>query len=120
MAKIILIEDDPSVAILIGDVLLMKGYTVKRFARGNDYLTSFSEQCPTVVISDYQLPDLSVQELFPAIQTRYAPEIPKFIIISARSRTEIDLRSVEKFNPVFFEKPFLMREFLKSIQEICS
>lgn len=120
MAKIILIEDDPSVAILIGDVLQMKGHTVARFSRGADFVTTFFDQCPAIVISDYQLPDVSVYDLFKAVQARYAPESPRFIVISARPEKEVDLRTLEKFNPVFFEKPFLMREFLKTIEEICS
>jgi DNA-binding response OmpR family regulator len=120
MANIILIEDDPSVAILIGDILLMKGYNVCTFSRGNDFLGTIPEQCPTIVISDYQLPDLSVQELFQAIQARYAPETPRFIIISARSKAEVDLPIFEKFKPIFIEKPFLIREFIKSVEEICS
>lgn len=120
MAKIILIEDDPSVAILIGDVLQMKGYAIEKFSRGNDFLATPSEECPAIIISDYQLPDLSVLDLFQAVQNRYTPESPRFIIISARSRGEVDLRSLDPFKPIFFEKPFLMREFLRAIEEICS
>jgi two-component system response regulator TrcR len=117
MADIILIEDDPSVAILIGDILLMKGYSVRIFSRGNDFIGTIPEQCPAIVISDYQLPDLPVADLFQAIQERYTPEIPRFIIISARSKTEVDWPIIERFKALFIEKPFRLREFIKSIEE---
>jgi len=120
MANLVLIEDDLSVAILIGDILTIKGHTVQTFSSASNFFAAIPQQCPTIVISDYQLPDISIQDLFEAIQDYYSPKTPRFIIISARSRTEVPLESLYAYKPLFVEKPFSIKDFMHLVEEICS
>jgi DNA-binding response OmpR family regulator len=120
MIKIILLEDDPSVAVLLQSSLAIHGYSVDHYSKGTDFLNQMPPVAPAIVVSDYQLPDLTIYDLFTSIQAHYTDPLPRFLVISACKRPELNTVWLDYFEATYIEKPFKIADFIRTIKKISS
>jgi CheY-like chemotaxis protein len=117
MKKILIIDDEPHVSLLLKQFLERAGYSVDTALNGEQALVRFVEQMPDVLITDVQMPKMNGIELCETIACRY-PELSVFIILMT-SRTDRDIRLwVEQHSQIMLmEKPLSMRRLALQLSQ---
>jgi DNA-binding response OmpR family regulator len=113
--KILIVEDDSSLAQILRDNLLVDGFEVEWAARAEDALTLYRSFVPDLVILDVMLPDLSGFELGRVL--RHGGKTP-IIILSARGEKADKLQGLRLGADDYVTKPFDMEELVARIHTV--
>ena len=85
MPTILLVEDEPSLALIVKDSLESRGFRVDFAADGEAGLAQFRRQCPDIVVADVMMPRLDGFAL--AQQIRRENAAVPILFLTARSQT---------------------------------
>jgi class 3 adenylate cyclase len=116
--KILIVEDDLSVAKLELRLLQDQGYALKHVMTGAEALEALSDWRPAIIILDMVLPDMNgIQILTEAakIEDFYRPDV---IAVSARHELDMVYGAYESGVMDFVRKPFVNREFCVRVKAI--
>ena len=113
--RILIVEDDPSLAQIVRDNLLMDGFDVEWAPRAERALGLYRSFVPDLVLLDVMLPDLSGFEL--ARILRHGGKTP-IIILSARSEKADKLAGLRLGADDYMTKPFDMEELVARINTV--
>ncbi len=75
MARILIIDDEPSIRDTLGKILLLDGHEVEKAPDGRSGLAAVSARPPDLVITDIYMPEMDGIEFLLAL-TEAAPDIP--------------------------------------------
>jgi DNA-binding response OmpR family regulator len=113
--RVLVVEDDDSVADGIVDGLKNASFEAHRVATGADALTAVSSWAPDLILLDLGLPDMEGTDVCRAIRATSQTPI---IVVSARGE-EIDrVISLEMGADDYVVKPFGMRELVARIRAV--
>ena len=104
LGRVLVVDDQPEVALVLRDALEGFGYTVKVAVSGREALGLLSTYQPDVVLLDLSMPGLPGEAVLDEIRHR-APAVP--IIVVTGNRDEVlarDLLSAGAFD--YVPKPF--------------
>ncbi len=114
--RVLLIEDDPSVASSVRDGLSANGYTVDYVSNGTAGLAAVdSSPQPDIVLLDLGLPDVDGQDVCRSI--RADSQIP-IIVISARGDEVDKVVGLELGADDYLAKPFGIRELIARMRAV--
>lgn len=77
--RILLVDDEPSIRVLLSAVLKQAGYVVDVAEDGYAGLRSIQQDKPDIVITDLRMPNMNGFELLSVVRQRY-PELPTIAI----------------------------------------
>ena len=119
MSRILIIEDETVLRVLIKDVLENAGYEVATAADGNEGIQLFHEHPCDVVITDILMPEKEGLETILELN-RYSPETVIIAISGGGAGLGDDLLDMAKdFGARYaLKKPIVMRELVKLIQNM--
>ncbi len=114
MARILIVDDDPSIIEILGAYLRAEGHVVLTATNG----LAGREQLPHVdlAILDWMLPEISGIELARA-QRLAQPDFP-ILLLSARGEEEDKLRGLEIGADDYVTKPFSPREIIARVRAL--
>ena len=119
-ARILLVEDDPSVRRLVGRVLRSSGYQVREAAGMKEAveLATLGDASVDLIVADLMLPDGSGLELLDILRTR-DPEgrPPRTVLMSGYTRDEVAAEVLSNPEVRFLAKPFQVEELTAVVQE---
>ena len=113
--KVLLVEDDKSIAESVIASLQMAGLDVHHVMTGGDAITAASEMSPDVILMDLGLPDMDGLDASKAI--RETSSVP-IIIVSARGDELDRVLGLELGADDYVVKPFSQRELLARIRAV--
>ena len=113
-AKILLVEDDPSLGFVIKDNLLVKGYDVTLCADGEEGLKVFFENQFDLCILDVMMPKKDGFSLAQAIREKNQ-QVP-ILFITAKSMLEDKVHGFNAGGDDYIVKPFSMEELRLRIE----
>jgi DNA-binding response OmpR family regulator len=119
MSTILLIEDDPLLCQLIGEILTFSEYQVLTATDGRAALELLqaSNALPDVILSDLLMPPSSIIELFAAVRSqRQWTEIPFMILSSKAQLIAFGLEFPYEVDG-YIAKPFAIKDLLTSVQQ---
>jgi len=111
MSRILIIEDDPSVASALHDWLRDEGFVVDMATDSAQGLSSAQSGSYDVVVTDLQMPGLSGLEIIEQLQSARA-HLP-VILITAYHTTEAAIRAIKLGAYDYVVKPIDPSEFLR-------
>lgn len=114
--RILLLEDDPNLGILIEEHLCLQGYEVVRCPDGEQGLTSFSNGQYDLCLVDVMMPKLDGFAFAEKVRSRNA-EIP-IMFLTAKSLKEDKIRGFKIGCDDYLTKPFSIEELLLRILAI--
>ena len=114
-ASILLVEDDPGIALTLTDVLESNGYTVRTAGTGAEAKTFVDEMNPDLIILDLMLPDADGLVLCSDLKARADASI---IICSASTQTRDRVLSLKLGADDFIGKPFNIDELEARIEAV--
>jgi DNA-binding response OmpR family regulator len=113
MAHILIIEDEPDLAMGLRDNLEFEKHTVAHALKGEDGLRLVQQQPPDLVLLDIMLPDIDGFEV--CRRLRAAGLTMPILILSARSQEIDKVRGLELGADDYVTKPFSLRELLARV-----
>ncbi len=116
MPTILLVEDEPSLALIVQDSLESRGFTVDFAADGEAGLAQFRQRCPDIVVADVMMPRLDGFSL--AAQIRRENAGVPILFLTARSQTADVVRGFELGGNDYLKKPFSMDELIVRIRAL--
>ncbi|SFQ02014.1 response regulator transcription factor [Hymenobacter arizonensis] len=118
MPTILLIEDEPSLGLIVKDSLESRGFTVQYAADGEAGLQLFQLRCPDIVVADVMMPKLDGFSM--AEQIRRENATVPILFLTARSQPADVVRGFELGGNDYLKKPFSMDELIVRIKALLS
>ncbi|MCB0631626.1 MAG: response regulator transcription factor [Lewinella sp.] len=118
MAKILLVEDEPSLAMLIRDNLEQSDYEVVQAADGEQAIRLYREQKPDLIVLDVMLPRRDGFEVAGIIRT--ADRNTPILFLTSKARPRDVVRGFEAGGNDYLKKPFGLEELLIRMKVLLS
>lgn len=114
--RILLIEDDPALRMVIGETLEIEGFTCVCAQDGLDGLEKFSNDEFDVVVADIMMPRLDGLEMVSRMRQR--DTLIPIIFLTAKSSVDDVVAGFEIGGNDYLRKPFSMRELIVRIKAL--
>ena len=111
--KILVVEDEKSIAHFISTVLNNNGYEAMRARTGQEALAMVSSHCPDLIILDLGLPDMDGMDLLKNIRSWSGLPI---VVVSARSHERDKVAALDAGADDYLTKPFGTAELLARVR----
>jgi two-component system cell cycle response regulator CpdR len=111
MARILVVDDDEAMRLLLRAVLERQGYEVVEAENGYEGLLCYHAEPTDLVITDMEMPVMNGLELLQALQHAVPPAA--VIVISGNPHALTQARTL---TPHTFVKPFEPRQVLTAVQ----
>jgi two-component system phosphate regulon response regulator PhoB len=116
--RILLVEDEEPLTLLIRYNLEAEGYEVDAVARGDDADLRLREETPDLVLLDWMVPGLSGIELCRRIRARRETERLPIIMLTARGEEGDRVRGLATGADDYIVKPFSVPELLARVRAL--
>ncbi|HXB28772.1 MAG TPA: sigma-54 dependent transcriptional regulator [Puia sp.] len=115
MKKILVIDDDRDICLLLNRFLTRRGYEVIEMYTGKKALAWLDGNQPKLVMCDYRLGDMDAMEMLSSIKNKYA-DLPVIIITGySDMRTAVKVMKMGAYD--YITKPLLPDEIIHTIQQ---
>lgn len=113
---ILLVEDDPALALGLSDSLRFEGYRVVHTARGREAVELAATEEVNCVILDLMLPDVNGYQVCETI--RKADPLVPILMLTARGQEADKIRGLEAGADDYVTKPFSVGELVARIRAL--
>ncbi len=114
--KILIVEDDPNIALGLQEVLKSESFDVAVCRRGDQAIDTFHKEKPTLIVLDVMLPGLSGYQVCKQLR---AKKVSTPILMLTAKGQEIDkVVGLDLGADDYVTKPFGVRELLARIQAL--
>ncbi|HYI89411.1 MAG TPA: phosphate regulon transcriptional regulator PhoB [Beijerinckiaceae bacterium] len=113
--RILVVEDEESLTLLLRYNLEVAGYAVESVRRGDEAVLRLAEQMPDLVLLDWMLPGLSGVELCRRIRARKETERLPVIMLTARGEEADRVRGLATGADDYVVKPFSVPELVARV-----
>jgi two-component system phosphate regulon response regulator PhoB len=116
--RILVVEDEIDVALLITYNLEAEGYVVESAARGDEAELRLAESAPDLLILDWMLPGVSGIEICRRLRAREATRTLPVIIVTARNEESERVRGLAVGADDYVVKPFSVIELMARVRAL--
>jgi two-component system phosphate regulon response regulator PhoB len=116
--KIMVVEDEEPLGVLLRYNLEAEGYQVEIVARGDEAEIRLRENVPDLLVLDWMLPGLSGIELCRRLRMRPETERLPVIMLTARGEESDRVRGLSTGADDYLVKPFSTPEFLARVKAL--
>lgn len=117
-SRILIVEDEEPLSLLLRYNLETEGYEVETVARGDDADTRLREATPDLVVLDWMLPGLSGIELCRRLRARPETKSLPIIMLTARGEESERVRGLSTGADDYVTKPFSVPELVARIRAL--
>jgi DNA-binding NarL/FixJ family response regulator len=114
--RLLLIDDDPNLVVLVKDYLELRGYVVEAAKNGRDALRLLEKGLPNLIICDVMMPEMDgytfVKQVRENPQTSWLP----ILFLSAKGQMQDRVTGLSKGADVYMVKPFEPDELVAQIE----
>src|ERR1700704_3135612 len=115
MKRILVIDDDRDICLLLNRFLTRKGYHVTEMYTGKKALAFLETGRPDLIMCDFRLEDMDATILLSSIKAKY-PDLPVIIITGySDMRTAVKVMKMGAYD--YITKPLLPDEIIHTIQQ---
>jgi DNA-binding response OmpR family regulator len=115
-AKIVIVEDDPTIGRFVELELAHAGYEVSRFSDGESALGAVEEICPDLIVLDLMLPGIDGLEVARSLRVKKL-NMP-ILMLTARSQTQDVVSGFDAGADDYLRKPFEVPELLSRVRAL--
>jgi two-component system phosphate regulon response regulator PhoB len=117
-ARILVVEDESALGLLLSYNLEAEGFVVERAERGDEAEIKLSESIPDLVILDWMLPGVSGLEICRRLRAREATRTLPVIILTARGEESERVRGLSIGADDYVVKPFSVPELMARVRSL--
>ena len=115
MARILIVEDEDSLGLLLRYNLEAEGYDVEICTRGDDAELRLRETLPDLLVLDWMLPGLSGIELCRRLRARGETKTLPIVMLTARGEESERIRGLSTGADDYVVKPFSVPELMARV-----
>lgn len=112
--RVLLVEDDSSLAVGLRDALLREGFVTDHVASGSQALAAIRADAPDIVVLDLGLPDMDGLEVLARIRSQ-GHSIP-VMVLTARDGMDDKVEGLDRGADDYLAKPFEMKELVARLR----
>ena len=116
--RIMIVEDEEALALLLRYNLEAEGYKVETVSRGDEANIRLREQIPDLVVLDWTLPGLAGIELCRRIRARQETAALPVIMLTARAEESDRIRGLATGADDYIVKPFSVPELVARVEAV--
>ena len=117
-AKVLVVEDEEPLALLLRYNLEAEGYAVDVVHRGDEAEVAIAEGSPDLIVLDWMLPGISGLELCRRLRTGKDSRTIPIILLTARSEESDRIRGLTTGADDYVVKPFSPREVVLRVEAL--
>jgi two-component system phosphate regulon response regulator PhoB len=117
-ARILIVEDEEPLSLLLRYNLESEGYEVETVTRGDDADVRLRERVPDLVVLDWMLPGLSGIELCRRLRARPDTKALPIIMLTARGEESERIRGLATGADDYIVKPFSVPELIARVRAL--
>ncbi len=114
--KLLLVDDDPNLILLVKDYLEFRGYEVVTAENGREALEILDQELPDMIICDIMMPEMDgygfVEELRKQHQASWIP----VLFLSAKGQSQDRIKGLNLGADVYMVKPFEPEELVAQVE----
>jgi len=114
--KLLLIDDDPNLVLLVKDYLEYRGYEVMTAENGYDALQVLASETPQMVICDVMMPEMDGYTFVNHIRNDPKTSWLPVLFLSAKGQSQDRIRGLNTGADVYMVKPFEPEELVAQIE----
>lgn len=118
--KLLLIDDDPNLILLVQDYLEFRGYQITTASNGAEGLQALEDNIPDLIICDVMMPEMDgftfIQNVRQDPKTSWVP----VIFLSAKSQIQDRIQGLNQGADVYLVKPFEPEELVAQVESSLS
>ncbi len=114
--KLLLIDDDPNLILLVKDYLEFRGYEVVPSSNGREALEIMKTYMPDLIICDVMMPEMDGYTFVETIRSNMQTDWVPVIFLSARGQTADRVRGLTTGADVYMVKPFEPEELVAQVE----
>lgn len=115
---ILIIEDEPTVAQLVADVLVEEGHRVDVFLNSREAVRVLSQEHYDLVICDLKMPELDGRAVHEELVRSGNPIRHRFLLVTGDTLAPRTVDFLEKSGLPHLAKPFLVEELKRFVKEM--
>ena len=116
MTTIMAVEDEEALALLLKYNLEKEGYEVVVESRGSRVLGQVEKYCPSVILLDWMLPELSGVEICKLIRSKPDIKSIPIIMLTAKGQEEDKVKGLSAGADDYVTKPFSVPELMARVR----
>ncbi|HEY9813964.1 MAG TPA: response regulator transcription factor [Candidatus Sericytochromatia bacterium] len=114
--RLLLIDDDPNLILLVQDYLVFKGYEVITAENGREALEVLDKEIPDMIICDVMMPEMDgyalVEHIRQDVRTSWIP----VLFLSAKGQSQDRVKGLSTGADVYMVKPFEPDELVAQVE----
>jgi len=116
--KILIVDDDPDIRLLVDFHMSSEGYEVLEASDGMDALNIINENTVDIIITDITMPNMDGYELIRKLkESKKGIDIPIILLTGKKEEDSIITENTEYQPDEFLSKPFTKDALLKKIDK---
>ncbi len=116
--RVMIVEDETSLATLLAYNLEAEGYSVERIERGDEAELRLREEPPDLLVLDWMLPGASGLEICRRLRARDATKSLPVIMLTARGEESERVRGLSTGADDYVVKPFSVPELMARVRSL--
>ena len=114
--KLLLIDDDPNLILLVKDYLEFRGYEVVTAENGREALEVLEQQTPDMIICDVMMPEMDGYSLVSTIRSDPKTSWIPVLFLSAKGQSQDRVKGLNIGADVYMVKPFEPEELVAQVE----
>ena len=114
--KLLLIDDDPNLILLVKDYLEFRGYNVDTAENGREALEVLDSIVPDMIICDIMMPEMDGYSLVKHIREEPTTNRIPVLFLSAKGQSQDKVKGLNEGADVYMSKPFEPEELVAQVE----
>jgi DNA-binding NarL/FixJ family response regulator len=114
--RLLLIDDDPNLILLVKDYLEFRGYEVITAENGREALEVLEQEVPDMIICDVMMPEMDGYSLVSAIRQDPKTSWIPVLFLSAKGQSQDRVKGLNIGADVYMVKPFEPEELVAQVE----
>ncbi|MBC6423733.1 MAG: response regulator transcription factor [Hormoscilla sp. SP12CHS1] len=114
--RLLLIDDDPNLILLVRDYLEFRGYGVMTADNGRQALEILEQEYPDMIICDVMMPEMDGYTLVKQVRENPKTNLIPFLFLSAKGHSADKVKGLNRGADVYIAKPFDPEELVAQVE----
>lgn len=114
--RLLLVDDDPNLILLVRDYLEFRGYDVMTAENGRQALEVLEKENPDMIICDVMMPEMDGYMLVEKVRENPSTNIIPFLFLSAKGHSTDKVKGLNKGADGYMVKPFEPEELVAQVE----